>query len=114
MKAVPLIVTTVPTGPLGGEKDLTLGLTRRSVALVPVPRGLATAIGPVDAPFGTVAVSCMSDWTAKVVAGTPSNVTLVVPTKPEPVTVTVLPTVVAAGENPAIAGGVSSKNRRKL
>jgi hypothetical protein len=56
------MVTTVPTGPLGGD-NCTFGLTIRSVELVPVPSGVVAAIGPVDAPSGICAVSCESDAT---------------------------------------------------
>jgi hypothetical protein len=56
VKPVPLITTTVPTCPLGGEKDVIAGVTLKSVALVAVPPGVATLIFPVTAPVGTVAM----------------------------------------------------------
>src|SRR5439155_20537133 len=65
VKAPPLIVTEVPTGPLAGENELIEGaagaVTSKLVALVAVPFAVVTAIGPVVAPFGTVAVICVSE-----------------------------------------------------
>jgi hypothetical protein len=59
-KLVPLIVTDVPTGPLVGLNDVIVGapapVTVKFVEPVAVPSGLVTAIGPVVAPAGTVAV----------------------------------------------------------
>ena len=57
VKAVPLIVTLVPTGPLVGAKLLTVGAgtTVKLLALVAVPPGVVTLTGPVVAPAGTVA-----------------------------------------------------------
>jgi len=64
LKFVPLIVTVVPTGPWFGENELidgaaTVAVTPKLVALVPVPPAVVTAIGPVVAPLGTVAVICV-------------------------------------------------------
>jgi hypothetical protein len=54
---VPPIVTVVPTGPLVGEKPLTVGsvleVTVNDAELVAVPPGVVTEIGPVVAPVGT-------------------------------------------------------------
>ena len=53
-----MIVTLVPTGPLRGAKTV-IGRRdgdRELVALVAVPPGVVTVIGPVVAPAGTVAV----------------------------------------------------------
>jgi hypothetical protein len=60
-KSVPLIVTVVPTGPEFGVNELIVGglfvVTMKSDALVTVPSpGTVTAMRPVVAPFGTVAV----------------------------------------------------------
>jgi hypothetical protein len=54
---VPLIVTLVPTGPLVGVKLVIVGalaMTVNALALVAVPSGVVTLIGPVLAPGGTV------------------------------------------------------------
>ena len=58
VKAVPLIVTLVPTGPLVGVKLVIVGalaVTVKLLALVAVPPDVVTLSGPVVAPAGTVA-----------------------------------------------------------
>ncbi|PYT95153.1 MAG: hypothetical protein DMG36_02935 [Acidobacteria bacterium] len=57
VKPVPLIVTLVPTRPLMGVKLVMAGggITVKLFALVVVPPGVVTLIGPVVAPTGTVA-----------------------------------------------------------
>ena len=58
VKFVPLIVTLVPTAPLVGVKLVIVGalaVTLNTLALVAVPPGVVTAIGPLVAPAGTVA-----------------------------------------------------------
>lgn len=42
VNAVPLMVTTVPTGPLVGEKSVIVGTTLNFVSLVSVPPGAVT------------------------------------------------------------------------
>ena len=88
-KFVPLIVTTVPTAPLVGVKDVIVGgkSTVKFVQLVPVPTALVADIGPLVAPAGTVEVICVDEFTAKL-ALTPLNFTAVVPVKFVPVMVT--------------------------
>ena len=57
-KFAPLIVTLVPTGPLAGVKLVIVGalaVTVNEVALVAVPPGVVTLMGPLVAPAGTVA-----------------------------------------------------------
>jgi hypothetical protein len=55
VKFVPLIVTTVPAGPLAGVKLAIVGATTKLLALVAVPPGVVTLSGPDVAPAGTVA-----------------------------------------------------------
>jgi hypothetical protein len=55
VKFKPLIVTTVPTGPMAGVKLVILGATVKGAALVAVPPGVVTLSGPVVAPAGTAA-----------------------------------------------------------
>ena len=58
LKLVPLIWTLVPTGPLGGAKLLIVGggtVTVKLLALLVVPPGVVTLIGPLVADAGTVA-----------------------------------------------------------
>ena len=57
VKLVPLIVTVVFTGPPVGVKLVIVGglaVTVKVLALVAVPPGVVTLIGPVVAPAGTV------------------------------------------------------------
>jgi hypothetical protein len=56
LNPTPLIVTTVPVGPLLGLKPVIDRVTVKFEALVPVPAGLVTEILPVTAPFGTTAL----------------------------------------------------------
>ena len=58
VKALPVRVTIVPTGPLAGVKELMTGksVTVKVAALVAVPVDVVTLIFPVVAPEGTVAV----------------------------------------------------------
>jgi hypothetical protein len=68
LKLVPLMVTEVPTGPEGGEKELIVGAGRGVVTvkldrLEPVPSDAVTLIGPDVAPEGTVAVILVEEFT---------------------------------------------------
>ena len=66
VKALPVMVTTVPTGPIAGEKDEIVGagcVTVKLDALVAIPPPVVTSIGPLVAPEGTVAVICVSEST---------------------------------------------------
>jgi hypothetical protein len=59
VRFVPVITTLVPTGPLAGLKLVIVGTeppTVKLVALDAAPIGVVTAIVPVAAPLGTVAV----------------------------------------------------------
>ena len=58
LRFVPVITTLAPAGPAGGRKPVIVGAgpTVKSLALAAVPPGVVTAIGPVVAPEGTVAV----------------------------------------------------------
>ncbi len=52
---VPLIVTNVPTGPLGGVNEVVVGVTSKVRELVSVVDPVLTVTGPVSAADGTVA-----------------------------------------------------------
>jgi hypothetical protein len=112
VKLVPLIWTEVPTGPLVGLNDVIVGapvvVTVKFVELVAVPSGLATAIGPVVAPAGTVAVIFCALSIVNV-ADVPLKVTLVTlgPLKFWPWIVTEVPTGPLAGENELIVGAAA-------
>lgn len=53
---VPVMVTEVPTGPLGGVKLANVGFTLKVCGLVSVVVPVVTVTGPVSAAAGTVAV----------------------------------------------------------
>jgi hypothetical protein len=63
VKPVPVIVTTVPESPLAGVNEPIDGAIVKLVVLVAVPPGVVTAIGPLAAPAGTVAVIWVSEPT---------------------------------------------------
>jgi hypothetical protein len=58
VRFVPVITTEAPTGPLVGAKPVIVGTppTVKLLALEAEPPGVVTAMGPVVAPLGTVAV----------------------------------------------------------
>jgi hypothetical protein len=105
VKLDPLIATDVPTGPLVGVKLLIVGgiRTLKAVALVAVPPGVLTAMAPVVAPAGTVAVICVA-LALKAVAFTPLNATTVAADRLLPLIVTDVPTRPLTGEKPVIEG----------
>ena len=72
------MVTDVPTGPPGGVKLVTFGVTRNCWLLVSVPEGVVTVTKPVLAPVGTAAVISELETTLNT-AAVPLNVTLVAP-----------------------------------
>jgi Protein of unknown function (DUF541) len=112
VKLVPLILTDVPTGPLVGLNDVIVGapapVTVKFVELVAVPSRLVTAIGPVVAPAGTVAV-ILCALSIVNVADVPLKLTLVTsgPLKLVPWIVTEVPTGPPAGENELIVGAAA-------
>jgi hypothetical protein len=112
VKCVPVIDTLVPTGPLVGENDEIVGAAGgvvvmvKAFVLVPVPPLVVTAIGPVVAPLGTVALIAVSEATENVVAVTPLKVILPAPLKPVPTIDTLVPTAPLVGVNDEIVGAV--------
>jgi hypothetical protein len=107
----PVIVTVVPTGPDVGEIDVIVGpavavVTVKAPELVPVPAEFVTAIAPVVAPAGTVAVSCESELIVNV-ADVPLNFTPVAAVNPVPFTVTDVPTGPLVGVKPLIVGAAT-------
>ena len=67
------------------------------MALEAVPPGVVITIFPVFALVGTVAVTCVSEFTVNVVAATPPNVTRVVWARLTPVIVTTVATLPLGG-----------------
>jgi len=107
VRFVPVITTPVPTDPLVGEKLAIVGagtVTVKLVALLAVPPGVVSEITPVVAPAGTVAVTCVAEFTAKVTALVPLNLTDVAPVRFVPVITTLVPTEPLVGEKLDIPG----------
>lgn len=107
-----MIVTVVPTGPLVGVKSVMVGGilvgTTKGIALVPVPPGFVTVMGPVVAVKGTKTVMDVSETMVKPVAGTPLKATAVAVVKPVPAIVTrVSEGGPLRGLNMLIVGGAS-------
>ena len=104
VKFAPLIVTLVPITPLAGATLVIRGATVKLVALVAVPLGVVTVIGPVVALPGTVIVICVPESTVKG-AVRPLSLTEVAPLKFVPVMVDgAAPIPPLPGEKPLIAG----------
>ena len=97
MKPVPFTVRVKPALPamavLGVRLVMTGAvfgtITVKEAALVAIPLGVVTAIGPLVAPVGTVKVMVVAFTTVKPVMAAPFRVTAVAPVKSVPVTVTV-------------------------
>src|SRR5436190_17947284 len=104
---VPLIVTLVPTGPLPGVKLVIVGglITVKLAALLAVPPGVVTLIGPLVAPAGTVAVIAVAELAVKL-ALVPLNSTAEAPVKLVPLMVTLVPTGPLPGLKLVIVGGL--------
>ena len=75
-------------------------------ALVTVPAGVVTLIGPAVAPAGTMAVIWVAELTVKE-ALTPLNITEVAPLRLLPVMMIEAPTVALAGIAPMLGGGAA-------
>jgi hypothetical protein len=101
---LPLIVMVVPAAPELGVKDVISKSMAKFTEELTVPPGVVTAIFPVTAPAGTMAVICVSLLTVKVVAATPPKATAVDPVKCVPVMVTLVPTVPEVGVKELIVG----------
>src|SRR6266567_1160927 len=97
------MVTIVPGGPDAGLNLFTVGLTLKLAGLQATPTGVVTEMGPVSAPFGTVAVILVSETTVKA-APTPLNRTTNAPVKARPVMLTDFPTLPDVGDVPVMAG----------
>jgi hypothetical protein len=103
----PVTVTAVPGTPESGVKLDTVGVTRNLAALVAVPPGVVTEIGPLVAAAGTVAVSSVYETAVNVVAATPLKRTAVAPASAPPEIVTDVPTGPEPGRNERIAGRIA-------
>ena len=106
----PVIVTTVPAGPLIGHSDVTDDTIVSAEVLTAsaVPR---TDTGPVKASFGTVAMICLGERTMKVAfAVVPVNATELTDVRLVPVIVTVLPGLTVVGVKELIVGGAAKSS----
>ena len=103
VKLAPLMTTLAPTAPLVGVNPVIRGATVKLAALVAVPPGVVTLMGPVVAFAGTVAVICVLLLTVNA-AATPLNLTAVAPVNAGPVIVTCVPGAPLVGENVVIPG----------
>jgi len=107
VKLVPVITTEVPTGPEVGVNLVIAGVTVKLLVLVVVPPGVVTAMGPVVAPVGTVAVIWVALLTVTV-AFMPLNLTTVAAVKLVPVITTEVPTGPLVGLKLIIVGGTAT------
>src|SRR5438046_2660309 len=128
--AVPLLVTPAPVKPLTGSLKTAVKLigellvgsawpaawsivtvggvvspTVKLPALLAVPPGVVTLIGPLVAPAGTVAVIAVAEPTVKL-ALVPLNSTALAPVKLVPLMVTLVPTGPLRGVKLEIVGGL--------
>src|SRR5438477_3960540 len=128
--AVPLMVTPAPVKPLTGSLRTAVKLigellvgsawpaawsivtvggvvspTVKLAALLAVPPGVVTLIGPLEAPAGTVAVIAVAEFTVKL-ALVPLNSTAEAPVKLVPLMVTLVPTGPLPGVKLEIVGGL--------
>ncbi|MDQ7052316.1 MAG: hypothetical protein Q9P14_05295 [candidate division KSB1 bacterium] len=111
VKLLPTIETSVPSGPLVGVKLVIAGagggvgcVTVNESALVAVPLGVVTAMGPLVAPAGTLARMRVSASTMNVAAAAPLNSTAVAPVKLLPTIETSVPSGPLVGVKLVIAG----------
>ena len=107
VKFAPLIVTEVPPGPLIGVKSAIVGagITVKPPTLVAVPTGVVTAMGPLVAPTGTMAVIFLPLLLIVNWALAPPIVTLVAPFRLWPLIVTDAPSPPLSGKKLVIVGG---------
>jgi hypothetical protein len=104
VRFVPLMVTTVPTGPLAGENEVKVGGGATLNVLVAAPPGVVTVNEPVTAPVGTVVLIWVSEITLKVAVLLLKNLTDVVPVKLVPLIVTGRPMAPLDGDSEVMAG----------
>ena len=111
VKFVPVINTTVPTGPEPGEMLVIVGAwlgasTTKLEALVADPDAENALIGPETAPTGTVNVKLVPFPVVKLETDAPPTLTDEIPVRFTPFTVTTVPGAPELGENEVMAGGV--------
>ncbi len=104
-KLVPVIVTVAPDVAEVGVNELIVGAVGINVKplAVPVPPAFVTETFPL-APAPTTAVMLVGDTTVKDAAAVPPKLTPVIPVKPLPLMVTVVPPAAEVGLYPKTAG----------
>src|SRR3954447_2442698 len=102
LNPLPETVSAVVGGPTVRERAMP-GSTVNDCVLVADPEGPAIVIAPLWASVGTTALTEVSDATEKA-AATPWNETAVAPVKPEPVSLTLVPSDPDLGEIDVIDG----------
>ena len=107
VRSVPVMTTTVPTGPVMGAKLVMVGgvPTVNGVAEVVVPPGVVTLIEPVVTPRGALTVICVAEFTTKTGAAVPLKTTAVAPVRFVPVIVTTVPSRPPVGVKLVMVGG---------
>lgn len=106
------MVTLVPGGPDVGEKAVTVGaepplVTVNTPGLSFTPPGVATVMGPVSAPVGTVAVMRLEVVAEKETAATPPKATERAPVKFAPLIDTTVPGGPDTGEKSLTTGAAA-------
>jgi hypothetical protein len=107
---VPVIVTLSPTTPLCGVKEVMVSGIVKVPELRAVPATVVSAILPVVAPAGTVALTCVALTGVTLAAATPLKVTPVGPDRFDPLIVTTVPATPLEGLKPEIVGGKITVN----
>ena len=108
-KFVPARATTVPADPTAGVKPVIVGAlaapTTKGALLLALPVGVATVIGPVVAPAGTLVtiLVAVAEMTVACVWLNLTSFWLAVELKPLPEMVTVAPAAAPFGVNPTMA-----------
>ena len=101
LRPVPVMVTDVPTGPLGGANEVSVGFTLKLRELVNVVEPVVMVTAPLKAPAGTVAEMKVAPVRVMVVAATPPNFTTEVLLKPWPRIPTLAPSGATVNTNAA-------------
>src|SRR5438128_2131245 len=107
---LPVIVTLSPTTPLWGVKEVMASGIVKVPELRAVPATVVSAILPVVAPGGMVALTCVALTGVTFAAATPLKVTPVGPDRFDPLTVTTVPATPLDGLKPEIVGGKITVN----
>ena len=105
LKLVPVIVTSVPTGPVVAEKEIIVGGAEIKVnpAIDALPLGVVRLTAPV-APVPTMATIEVEETTVNEVTRVPPNVIIEVPVKFVPVMLMIAPAAALVGAKDVIVG----------